>query len=779
MSKMIKKGKKRSLASAIMAGGMLVTALAPTAGAQGIDTDIWGLPHDGSDMGNRVGKVNWFSISGTNGKSAWQIFKENNNLHEVVFQDRLEALKVDVDVCEKSDTVWFTGARDQEKGWWYWASWPDADTRMVLFNADGTLKSKAEHEKFGTIGTILSPYASIGAKPTQAQVNALFKQKGLSVNNHPWSIMCSGSFVPSDPQPVPDEWTEYTRAKDPKDPVERHPDDPKTPGNTTPGDESLTRNRNEALETTVETGVKKSWTDIINVNITGTPDIDPGKLPLEAQAATETTEFGELYKEAANNKHNGTTVDEMQKKVDEALATDSKAKYTMDLNKKNQDAIAEGGVMSFQQFDQPATITVSETVTTIEKRECTKTYTYKDGEWVPNTTCTDWTKEEVDKGSRVSNDLGTQKQVGFWQMLVVQCNPTEFESVKSALGDNVATSQMVEQENGVAGVLTTKTWKTVPAGGKKLGSAAQPDPLVKTSQDSFYDKECGLMCMADSAGTGIKGTGPSGNLISEDLPSPDDPGIKNGGVGVTVQDKTSGSAVPNDFNGKNLKIFRDNKIGRTITVNQWEPMIPVTSDGTLSTAVFKDPDGTPSSPSSTGNFWLTDKDGNNVFDPKGSVTNQKGWDKSYFRAANSAVLEGAQNVFGVRANWTSEQNKPEVLSVAWEYGVEGTAKGIPTTVGFGPETANGADGETNVPASVLSNPKDLTANIEGRCFAMFNDNERDLGGKYINDNTGSGSGTAFDSRFVQRPTLGEDGKWTEPGTDPYNIVIDVVRATSE
>ena len=715
--------KVNMLALSVIAGGTALATAAPAV-AQGINFGIWGNDGGSSTENLSSDSVNWFSVSARNGNTAWENFRKFSGLEPKYLDGELNELEgFDRKVCEKSNTIWYTV--NNNNGSYYWVNTINGTDKRTILTKDGKLASTADHKAIGVNGTVLNPALTYGVKPTQKQIDAMIKEYGTAkLNSQPWTLVCSGSLVGAQPQG--NKWTEY-KDKDGK----------------------ATRDRNDALEKTRATGKVKSWTNPINVNLIAKPDFDPGKIALQSQSKANVTQFGNLWKQAQAEDLNGKSIEDVNTLVESAMSKDKAASYEMDLNDQNKEAIAEGGVMSINQFNQPGTITVRETETVIEKRTCEKKYELENEEWVPSTTCSGWGEEKVGVGSTVSTTNTTQNNVGFWQILVVQCNPEEFNKVKSALKTDVVSSELVNQGEGSAGVIKTIMYNDTTQ--KKLGNPSQTDGVLRrTAQNGFYDKECGLQCYAPP--TSRVSGGDDGRIQPNELPAYS-PG-KDGGTGVKISDDSK-------FDGKNLAIFRDNDPKRTITINLWRPEIaPKATPKT--TTVFKDPNGTPGADGSAGEFVMTDSKKNSVFGSD-SVAEQKGWDKATFKSPNVSVLDGSHNVFNVRANWPSEKGNPQVLNAAWEYDVTGKAD-IPTTVGV----------SKNVSTPVMKNVGTVEAPIEGRCFAMFNSNAEDLGSEYLNANTGSGTSSGFENPFAYK-TEGDERIYN----NPYNIVIDFVRATAE
>lgn len=753
----MKNNKALKLTNAVLLGAVSATMVASPALAQD-STGIWG---DGKLNPNDYGesKVRWVTVGTNSISTAWDKFNHYHGLSSSNFKSQLSALGVDQEVCKSSKTIWFVVGNNDVSGGYYWVgNKVTSDVKTILFN-NGSLSSWDTHYKYGTVGTIRNPILSIGPGPTQDQVNKIYNKYGeAKLESRPWSIICSGQFESPPPQPAGEKWTEYKAGDPDSNPTftKQNPNDPSTPN----VDESITRSRNLAWQQVKETGVSAEFKNPIVLNMDARPDIDPGVKELKAQSQTTKTSFGNLYEQAFEGELNNKTVAEMTTLVNTAVDKDKKLQPEIDLSDQNKEALAEGGVMTVSQKDQPGTIVVKETETVITKRECTRDYVLTNGEWVlGKASCSSWGDEKIGKGSTVNSTPGTQKNKGYYQILVVQCNPEEFKAVKAALGSKIQSVKETNVENGVAGYIQTKvalegTEKQL--GYTNVGNAA----LNKTGSMEFYDKECGIMCYAPTAtndsgldaGGNKNGVIDSGDMPNNTLSDPSDgdgTGVKAGGV-----------------ISQEIVFPRDNKF-RNFTVGAWRPMDSLNpSDEAQSTVIMTDPNGTPTA--ETGDFVLATKDGKPVFG-SGEAVEQKSWDVKEFKTPTTAVISGEVTEFQAKANWPSEAEKPHRFAVGWEYDIQGSADAVPTT-----HAIKLSGGTPN--AAVTSNPATLFATIQGRCFSNFSDGvangkpnpETNVTANYVSKNTGSGA-------LAESPFTTSIGN----NNDRYNMTLNFVRSVAE
>ena len=186
----------------------------------------------------------------------------------------------------------------------------------------------------------------------------------------------------------------------------------------------------------------------------------------------------------------------------------------------------------------------------------------------------------------------------------------------------------------------------------------------------------------------------------------------------------------------------------------------------ITTTITRWAEGTPSTQNTEGDkFIMKTERGSRLFTDDRDPLTQKNWDTSTFSNANSTMLTGLHRAFTVQGSWPSEQGKPQVLNVKWEYAPD-VSTAFSTKLGFS-QKGNGEG-----LAAVSDQRKDVAAAIQGMCYANFGTESGSDMTDLFHDNTGTGTLNNLDTAPV-------GGVGERPEDIESNLVLQFVRATTE
>lgn len=517
--------------------------------------------------------------------------------------------------------------------------------------------------------------------------------------------------------------------------------------------------------------IKKTITGDYSYKTTVTPVSIEGKYPGGGEYETQgsdpvKTEFGKFYDGLASS-YSGWDIDKVNNTAASKVQSDSssgKSSPTVTLSEKNKAAFAKGGVLNVSEYTTKATINLSTTETRWYKctykgtnAEDARSKWYRNGS--PWSVCHEDPQHRNRTPTYVMKNTQTPENTGFFQMISVHCNKEQFEALVNATGATV-TSQG-DPERGISAVAQSKKYDKKPAktdfGDKTNGNAA----AAASGTMGFYDKECPFDCKSDSSGQGAS----SGNGANTN--------IQNGNAGADGKSGTvSGlyGAKSSEVNGNRFQFFRDNQ-DKKIDLDVWYPVSndTVKYDGkqAVTTTVTRWSDGTPSvTGEEGGKFTATaiKTDGSKVglFNGNDQVKVQKNWDVNTFSNSTSTIVPGSVKSLNVKASWASEDNRPQILNVKWEYNPD-VVSTFPSVLGFG---HNGKP--TN---ALTTNPVNVNTPVQGKCYANFGKTSSNNTVGLYKDNTGTGTSNGLDGQIV--------GGIANPGTNNTNLIINFVRSTTE
>jgi len=502
---------------------------------------------------------------------------------------------------------------------------------------------------------------------------------------------------------------------------------------------------------------------------------DPiGTTSFVPQLNSITTPFGTLYNSYATNQ-NITAADETA--IVNAINSGTTTNHsTLDLSTQNKTSLAEGGVLNVSENTTTATINVGTVENQQRTRSCNvqqkrdwNASTWSWGSWYnTSSSCgawSEWTTTSTSK-SVTSKVVSTPLQTGFYQMILVHCNPLGFSDLISSFsGGRIASVSYPDSANGkFTAYAITRTYNNsgaTPAstvmrndnGGALMFGDLSSSNAARAASGSlgFYDKECSYVCTNSSTGS------------SSAVPTTANGGTSNIGNTLNVQD-LYGATMGDGINTNYYEIFRDNE-NRIIKVDTWYPItgsngITYNGAAALSTTVTRWSEGTPKADGSDGGqFTMLTKTGTPIFGTDTSALTQRNWNSTSFHSLLSGKVAGTQNEFIVKANWPSEEAYPQILNIKWEYAPTITTQFPANGIGF--NASGGQTSGTNTP---------IATTIEGKCVAQFGTNTPEDLSSYFQNYTGTGTTNTFDSNILN--PAGQE-------TDSHNLVITFVRATTE
>lgn len=563
-----------------------------------------------------------------------------------------------------------------------------------------------------------------------------------------------------------------------------------------------------------------SWSTSVKREISATRNgqrVDPiGQNNLNDQAAvTKKSAFAGVYDGLKSSGSENERVGAKEDRVNEALNSDKNAAHSeLNLNTNNKAGLAEGGVLSVYEYTTYATINSSERTVWERCNEVSNERYWNGSAWVDrsiNSGPIAWDDSKCNsaplvggtpsynasrdsgnanfpttgkgwrsKGTSYTNSksLGTAQNTGFWQILSVHCNPTELAALLNAVSGEQVVSQTVGVDGKSTAVVYSKKYTARPAARSvDFGSATNSNrAAARTAELGFYDKECDLTCVSTpTTSTGASTTNGATKNVSTT-------------TNQTGKSYNGGVTLNTGVNSNYLEIFRDND-DRNATVNVSYPKnsdpqfkyggtyrneagtgtITIPAAAAVSTTITRWADGTPGDGTRGGTFsmYAVNASGakTKLFTGSGTApVTQVNWATNPYQTVNSTTLNGFYRDFDVKATWASETDKPQVVNIKWEYRPTVWTR-FPSKVGFAGSTAN------NLKISSYT-VKDQA--LDGRCYAQYGTNERDLGlSTKVQQSTGTGTTNTLDRGLVE--STSGDNSWQYK----TNLVLKFVRAVSE
>jgi hypothetical protein len=606
-----------------------------------------------------------------------------------------------VGICRDSNVIWFI--RSGQGGWTY--------------NYTGGTHGPSSG---GVAGSIEVPYSQYGRAPIAAEINA-FKdwdagQNGGRIDGVPgYTIICSGKFIQPDRV-----WSGSST---------RVTSDGKT------GEKSYT--------------YPHTWyTNIDRQALKGDGGIDTiGDNNLHSQVTVQRTSFGELYDSLNTTAGQGMSPSELETAVIKGTSglDIQRERPKVDLDAKNKEGMAEGGILNVISRVKNATISTVEYTKVTTTTHCNYRQTWNSywAGWNPVTqNCWDTNVTNVTRTSSKS-ELGTLETKSFWQMLAVHCNKEEFDAL-------IASDHTVHYNVQLPSVAQTKTedpTRTISAvaytrqflGAPKnldFGNPYHPDATkAKTGNVDFFDKECPFDCTPSNASA--SGASTANGAV-------DNIGMKNFVASTPLNPYLFG-AESESTNTNKFEFFRDNA-PKNIKVDTWYPKsvngVTYKGEAPLTTTITRDPKGTPSlDGSGGGKFTMKSSKGDTLFGGAlANVNTQKNWDSSTFSGPTATILKGLHNKFSVQSTWASDADKPQAFNFKWEYAPTVKTSIPVTSIGFG------LVGGQNVGDFGI-----VSTDIQGKCYTYFGKAPTDPAPNVISefgDNTGTGTVNNLDKGLL-------------------------------
>lgn len=467
---------------------------------------------------------------------------------------------------------------------------------------------------------------------------------------------------------------------------------------------------------------------------------------------------------------------------------------TVTLTKNNQEGLGEGGILNISETQMNARATASTTTTNYQVWRCGYVH-YSQSGWQPSsgnncgtvggsinpdalptaglagarwlnqterneyqpTTAgaTSWTGYSSSYGIQTP----TQQQVGFWQIISAHCNLDGIVALKNAMaakGEPLVSLDSADATGEISGLLRTKVYAQVPSP-LPLGSTHSSLPAAQRATGSlgFFDKECPFDCTPSKTGPGASAAnGAIDNVASDEWNGTGLYGSKSS------DDNTS-------TNSNYSEMFRDNT-DRVVNPDVWYPVstngVSYGGEAPKSTLFTRWAQGTPTLGTEFNAYAGAgeNKSKTPLFTAGATAQkNQKNFDAAEgFSSSTAAQVPGLVNELTVQSTWASQQDKPQVIQVAWEYSPLVVTK-VPTSLGF-------QAGGTNV---TIGSWVDQSTGVDGRCWGNFGTDaqtpaEKALSKSTLKSNTGTESTTNF--------TVTDKSV-----TNARNLVINFIRGTAE
>lgn len=674
----------------------------------------------GGGSGSLTGPIYWKSIayndSNATNQKTWKKFLSEANWDNNTIESQVRLRVGNLEVCKKSKVIWYINHNRQNKWVFNFRYAPTHGTTWDEY-----------HNNVGK-STIENPRVKIGRVPTTSEVEAFKnwdkKDNGNKINAKPgYTIICSGAFL----EP-PDEYFDKLETNDSQDV------------------------KNSAV-------YNRPYSYITDVK----PQFSGGTKKLVPQAGKPVkTNYGKLWDQINSGKLKLKPAD-LDKRVKAALEKDKGITHSqVSLNNNNKEAMAQGGVLNVYEQTTYAKVSSQEVIDKTKVQKCTyvRKWNSKTGQFnspvkVRCVPVSNTAKSTV----TMDTDTPTAKNTGFYQMLSVHCNPEQFNALIKSGNGIVKTSGSAELVDGkISGSALTKNYTQQPTvldfGDKRNPNAAR----AVTGTIGFYDKECGFECTADKTTANAKKNGANSNVETGGK-------VVNGNLKGVTTTNTSGTV-----NSNSVELFRDNDKS-TLKTDLWYPVtngaVRYNGEEPITTTVSRWEEGTPH-PQSTkgGKFTMTTADGTQLFTGSDNAKTQKNWNQELFSNANSTILKDAHTEFNVSSTWASEQGKPQVINVKYEYDPQVNSRIYANNLSF-----------NNSGARVVGTPVNVSTAIEGKCYVNYKNNATDKQmdtKKLFSDNTGTGTKNNLDGKIVQGAGSVEEAK-----SKQTNLVINFVRSTTE
>lgn len=391
--------------------------------------------------------------------------------------------------------------------------------------------------------------------------------------------------------------------------------------------------------------------------------------------------------------------------------------------------------------------------------------------------------------SNVSGSLHAFSTHTFYQTLGVTCNVRDFDNAVSA-----ASGATAERANS-SSTPNDKRFSAVAYSGKRTGSAAATgnanrdwgrsghsnNSLARTGTLNFYTKECDF-----DVGTGSNRVSPnSGHLHASNPTSEQAFGTvaratsMNSRPGGSSSDNLFGPGSSTSNGARNEVTFTRDNTGETIELQVASPnpsrsssIVRVNNNGVpVRTMVTRWSEGTPGIDRNSGQFGVTAlrDNGSSLGDAFTGNDNMPTITNAQAPAAMSndtvTIFNQGLSKFDVRANWPSEQDRPEILNVAWGYDVS-----LNTAMHRGIRPAS--SGRARYDFGSYSSPNNVTTSHYGRVQADFTGAHNYGNADHIYNNTGHGV------RYVA-PQQDDSVSWNAGTDNSNNLVINFIRSVSE
>lgn len=706
--------------------------------ATALAADTGGGIGGGGSNGSWTGPIYWKSIayndSNSSNQKTWKKFLSETANPNSEVESQVRGRVGNLEVCKKSKVIWYINHQ--------------ATNNWVFNFGYKPTHGKEWNEFHNNVGdsTIEKPHIKINRAPTDAEVAAFKewdKQKnGTKINKKPgYTVICSGAFLDQ-----PDEYFKKIE---------------------TDSKGTNSKNIKEFNEPySFTTNVKPQFLEGATSDIIGEPNLVPQK------GKAQKTNYGILW-DKVNNDGLKLTPAQLKTAVNDALEKDKKMQRGLvTLNKDNKDGMAEGGILNVYEYTQFAKLSSSTTTNTKKVQECTYVKKWNSKKQQYNApvkvSCVPKNSVSTTSDPTMTSTMGTLKNTGFYQMISVHCNPEDFQALVNSDPSKIkVTSGSKELVNGrISASAVTTVYRST--NNKKpepnildFGDADNTNAAKKaTSQLGFYDKECGFECTPDSKSSNAQANGAKDN-------------IELGGK--TVEGNRTGVSTSRNsgtVNSNNLEFFRDNDKNQ-VKVDLWYPkrdgkVVMYDGEQPITTTVSRWEEGTPH-PQSTkgGKFTMTSAKNNEpLFTGNDEVKVQKNWDNETFNNANSTILTGKHDTFYLSSTWASENAKPQVLNIKYEYAPTVNSRIYTNNIGFG---ANGVQN--------LGSASNVSTEIQGKCYVNYrssaDDKQLDTT-QLFSDNTGTGSTNNLDGKIVEGA-----GSVSESKDKQTNLVVNFVRSTTE
>lgn len=649
----------------------------------------------------------WNSIGYNEPGRAWSEFLSRSGLSRNFAIKQVRQRVGGTEVCEKSNVIWYVYSTTA-KEW--------------IFNFSGRTHN------WPYKGTIENPQWQFGNRgPSVGEIQAFYSwdrnENGHKIDSKPgYTVICSGAFSQPDRT-----WTE-------------------TSSKTNTSTETVNYTHPYSWSTEIKRQISVGGKDPIGADNLH----NQGGTPIKSN-------YGRLWDNLNTAQNQGMSPAELTAAVNDALAKDAKIdRSDITLDEQNKAGMAEGGVLNVYEQTQYATVSSTETTTTVTTTTCryTQKWDAAAGAYAaPTRECSD--SDQVSKVSTASKVTGTLQNTGFWQMISVHCNQADFNALVAA-GNGIKVLDSGDSTKAISAVAYSKKYDRQPSV-LDFGDAKNPNAaMAATASLGFYDKECPFECTPSATGNGASKT--NGAVDN----------IENKPVGENkITNDSKYGAKSTDSNSNFFELFRDNQ-DKTISADVWYPKSEgvVSYDGSapLTTTITRWNEGTPGiSDSNGGKFTMTTKDGNQLFTGNQKPENQRNWNTGTFSNATSTVLSGLHREFNVKSTWASEENKPQVLNLKWEYAPNVSTNVFTSKVGFG---ANGAQ-KTGEAVT-------LTTSIQGKCYANYGTESQTPTVDAFHTNTGTGTTNNLDGVLFQGAGNGANARDIQS-----NLVINFIRSTTE